>query len=209
MKRNAAKYIWLMLVVCLLGGCASIIDGTTQQVSFNSNPDGANVALDGSVIGKTPVSISIKKKSGQTIVFSKEGYKPVSMQLETRMNSWFWGNIIIGGLIGSTTDAASGAIHEYSPSHYMVTLQQESVTAMEAKAIASDGQKAKDFILVAYKNIVSDLNKGEGQYQDSLLEILKVPKEDQSEAKKKIRALSEAYTNILEFADRVIALYVK
>jgi hypothetical protein len=209
MKKNSTRYFWFLLTASLFGGCASIIDGTTQEVSFNSTPDGATVTLDGRVIGKTPVSISIKKKSGQALVFSKDGYKTVTMQLETRMNSWFWGNIILGGVIGSTTDGISGAINEYSPSQYMITLQQEGVTSLESKTITSDNQKAKEFIMLTYKNIVSDLNKGEGQYQTSLFEILKISKGDQAEARKKIRALSEAYSNIPEFADRVIALYLK
>ncbi len=209
MIKNSTIYILFVLVATLFGGCASIIDGTTQEVSFNSTPEGATVTLDGRVIGKTPVSISIKKKSGQALIFSKEGYKPVTMQLETRMNSWFWGNIVLGGLIGSTTDGISGAINEYSPSQYMITLQQEGVASLESKTITSDNQKTKEFIMLAYKNIVSDLNKGEGQYQSSLLEMLKIPKTDHVEAQKRIRALSEVYSNIPEFADRVIALYLK
>ena len=38
------------------------------------------------------------------------------------MNPWFFGNIVIGGLLGSTTDGVSGAINEFSPDQYFVTL---------------------------------------------------------------------------------------
>ena len=37
-------------------------------------------------------------------------------------NPWFWGNILFGGVFGSTTDGLSGSVHEYSPSQFFITL---------------------------------------------------------------------------------------
>lgn len=209
MNRSVSRL--LSLVVCLVafGGCASLVSGGSQAVTFNSVPDGATVTVNGLVIGKTPITTTIKKKSGQSLVFSKDGYKPITMQLETRMNGWFWGNIVFGGLIGSTTDGLSGAVNEYSPSQYMVSLQPDGSGSLESKTAIEPRQKVKEFILISYKNIQSDLSKGEGEYLSSLLELLKVPREDKAEAVKKLKALSEVYTNILEFADRVTDLSPK
>ncbi len=203
------KISCFILMAGLMSGCASIMSGTSQQLSFQSNPDEATVTVNGRVIGKTPVSTSMKKASGQSLVFEKEGYKPLSMALETRLNSWFWGNIVLGGVVGSTTDGISGAVYEYSPSQYMVTLQPEGTSQMDSKTSLTDRQKAKEFIVVGYKNIVSDLNKGEGQYLSSLLRLLKVAPDQNDQAAKKILALSNVYTDIPEFADRVIELYMK
>lgn len=209
MNRSSWNNLILMFGVFALGGCASIVSGGSQAVTFNSSPDGATVTLNGLAIGKTPITTTIKKKSGQSMVFSKDGYKPITMQLETRMNGWFWGNIVFGGFIGSTTDGLSGAVNEYSPSQYMVSLQPDGSGSMETKTAIEPRQKAREFILIGYKDIVGDLNKGEGQYLNSLLEILKVPEEGKEEAVKKLKALSQVYTNILEFADRVTEMYSK
>lgn len=211
MKQYAIRTAWLLVILGanFLGGCASIIDGSHQEVSFNSNPDDATVTLNGRVLGKTPITISLKKESGQSLVFSKDGYKPYSAQLETRIDGWFWGNIVFGGLIGSTIDSISGAMHEYSPSQYMVNLQQEGAGRLESSTPTDAKQKAKEYIVLGYSNILSDISKGSGQYLASLLEILKIPKEGEAEATKKIHALSDVYSNIPEFADRVIAFYLK
>lgn len=212
MNRSVIRITWLYIILGagILGGCASIIDGSHQEVSFNSNPDGATVNIDGRIIGKTPITAFLKKKAGQSLVFSKDGYKPLTMQLETHMDSWFWGNIVLpGGLFGSTTDGISGAINEYSPSQYMVTLQQEGTGPLESNTATDAKQKAKEYIVLTYKNILSDISNGGGQYLTSLFELLKIPKEGQGEATKKIHALSDAYSNIPEFADRVIELYLK
>jgi hypothetical protein len=54
-----------MFTVTLLAtsACASIIDGSTQVVSFNSNPDAARVIVNGAEIGTTPLSTQVKRKN--------------------------------------------------------------------------------------------------------------------------------------------------
>src|SRR3989338_382530 len=94
----------LLFALVALAGCASIISGRTQEVSFASNPEGVTVTVNGRILGKTPLTINLQRKSEQSLVFSKDGYKTLSMQFETSINGWFWGNILLGGLIGSTTD---------------------------------------------------------------------------------------------------------
>jgi hypothetical protein len=148
----------------------------------------------------------LKKESGQSLIFSKDGYKPVTMRLDTTLDPWFWGDIICGGIYGSTTDGLSGAVHEYSPSQYMVTLQPDGSTAFEGTTSLTEKQKIKDFIVVGYRDIIVDLQKGSGQYLASLLDLLNLPPNQRDETIKRIRALSQAYPNIVEFADHVSEL---
>src|SRR3982750_3493837 len=89
-------------VVLVLTGCASIMSGTSQNLTFTSTPDGATVTAAGRGIGKTPITTRLSKETGQSVTFDKDGYKPITMRLETRMDGWFWGNIVLGGFIGST-----------------------------------------------------------------------------------------------------------
>jgi len=210
MKTNPALNFAFLAMLCgLNSGCASIMSGRSQELSFVSTPDGATVTVSGRVIGKTPITTTLKKEPEQSLVFSKDGYKPISMRLETRLDGWFWGNIVLGGFFGSTTDAATGAVHEYSPNQYIVTLEPAGTNQLEGKPSLSDTQKAKEFIVMGYKDIMEDLHKGKGEYLASLFSVLKIPAEQQPEALKKIRALSEAYTTIPEFADHAIELYLK
>jgi hypothetical protein len=201
-----------LMAVALVGltaGCASIMSGSNQEVTFNSSPDGATVAIDGRVIGKTPITTMLKKKSGQTLTFSKNDYMPLTMQLETQIDGWFWGNIVIGGLFGSTTDGLSGAVNEYSPNQYMVTLQPSGSTSLERNTSLSSDQKIKNFIIVGYNNIMTDLSQGKGNYLASLFDLLHIPSNKRAKAVKKLKALSEVYTSIPEFADHVIKIYSK
>ena len=47
------------LIICT--GCATIISGTSQNITFESSPSGATIFLDGERVGVTPFSTSLKK----------------------------------------------------------------------------------------------------------------------------------------------------
>lgn len=167
------------------------------------------MTINGRPFGNTPLTTQLKRESGQTVTFAKAGYKPVSMKLDTDINGWFWGNIAIGGLLGSSTDGVTGAIHKYSPSQYLIVLEPEGATQLESKTSLSKDQKAKEFIVVGYSNLKNDIAKGKGEYLNSLEELLEIPEEARAEATKKIKSLSEVYSNIADFADKVTELFAK
>ena len=201
--------IVLALPLLLMTGCASIISGRYQQVTFQSNPDGALITVNGRELGKTPMTTPLKRRAAQPLTFSKEGYKDVSMEMDSGLNPWFWGNIVIGGVWGSTTDGLTGAAHKYAPSQYMVTLIPLGTPPLADQTALSEKQEAKQFIVVGYKGIVEDAARGDGAYLTSLLHMLKVPAEQKSDAAKKILALSKEFPDIPEFANRVIDAYLK
>jgi hypothetical protein len=189
-------------------GCATIIDGKHQELTFQSTPDGATVTITGRVIGKTPITTSIRKESNQTVEFKKDGYQPITMRLTTHLDSWFWGNIVLGGLIGSTTDGISGAVHEYSPSQYYVTLQPVNVNSLQFSGDYNRA-KIKDFIVGSYRNLSMDIVAGKGDYLNSLIDLLKIPPEKRQEAIQNMQKIIKQSANILDFSDRVISEYMK
>lgn len=200
-------YLCLFILLFMVNSCATIVSGTTDEVTFNSEPQGVEVTVGGKVIGKTPLTVQLDKKSGQSVEFNLDGYKRQTRALSTKLDGWFWGNIVLGGLIGSTTDGISGSIHEYSPNQYFVTMVADSSNSVNE--IHSEKSKIKQFIIVSYKQIISDLAKGEGEYLDSLVSILKIEEPDRSESIKKIKSLSEVYTTIPEFAEQVANYFLK
>jgi len=108
-----------------LTGCATIFDGDTQLLTFDSVPTGAEVYVDGVLLGVTPMSASVKRKKDATLTLKKEGYVDRVMPMATTMNMTFLGNLVTGGLFGTTTDSATGAINKYEPGQFMVTLQKK------------------------------------------------------------------------------------
>lgn len=186
-----------------LWGCATIISGSTQEVTFQSEPEGATVKVNGRPLGKTPITIQLDKKSDQSLTFELDGYKTISTTLSTSLDPWFWGNIVIGGLIGSTTDGISGAVYQYSPNQYFVSMHPINGFEKPQKA------KAREYIVSGYKNIINELNSTPAEYVTSLLEVLGVKQEDRESAIQNIKKLSEIYQDIPTFAREVSDLFLK
>ena len=107
------------LSVCLLGGCASIIEGTNQQIVVNTNPSGAECGLyrKGIRIGtiaQAPGSTLVDKtKNNIWIVCMKQGYQAATYIDKSGIASGTFGNIVAGGGIGWAIDSATGADNKY------------------------------------------------------------------------------------------------
>lgn len=219
--------MWISAVAAfsiLLGGCSTIMSGTTQEMSFQSSPDDVMVALttrvpgegpefewrgNDRILGKTPLTVQIDKAEGRSVEFTKDGYKPVMMKLTTTLDSWFWGNIVFGGFIGSSTDSMSGASHEYSPSQYFVTLNPVTAISTESATLKSDREKAIEFIIRRYTSLLSDLSKGSGDDLVSLMGLLHIQSGKETDTHTKMRALSTVYTDAAIFAQHLTDLYLK
>ena len=176
-------------------GCASIIDGSSQVVSFNSNPNTARVVVNGSEIGTTPLSTQIKRGNDTVVMFRKDGYADQTITLQTKLNPWFWGNIIFGGFVGSTTDGISGAVREYAPSSYYVTLQETVQPNRMASGIPKDTIAAvRDFVLVNFDSLRAEAQSGRsGEYTRAMNRLL-------FEAEREVLS-STALQSVLEACD--------
>ena len=206
--KSILKYLSLAsagLSVVFLTGCASIISGRQQQVTFTSNPDDAVVAIDGKQIGKTPITAQLDRKgTTQVVTIQKDGYKPTTFQLKSTVNPWFFGNLIFGGLCGSSTDSSTGAINAYSQDMFNVSLNPAGVSSTLPPAT-----EVQSFIIVNYKNIIEELNGKPDQYLKALLILLKVPAGQEADITGKIKNLATDNKDIVTFANKVSDLSAK
>jgi len=107
-----------------LQGCASIVGDSRYPVQVNSAPAGASFEITdkaGQVVhsGNTPSTVTLKSGKGYfsgqtyTLHFKKEGYPDKTIQLNTSVSGWYWGNLLFGGLIGMLiVDPLTGAMYK-------------------------------------------------------------------------------------------------
>jgi hypothetical protein len=195
--------ILFLVAISLASGCASIVSGTDQKLTFNSEPDGATVTVSGRVLGKTPFTVPVDKGKNQSLVFEKEGYKTFTTQLSTTMNAWFFGNIVLGGVIGSTTDGVSGAIHEFSPDQYFVTLTPDTASGVSS----SDVKRVKEIIIAFSSEFRKQLAIGGGELVDVVVSILNVESGVKGSTIDALNQLSLNNDNDLELAEIIIEIY--
>ncbi|MCM3876863.1 MAG: hypothetical protein NEA02_10635 [Thermoanaerobaculia bacterium] len=119
---------FLVTIVVSASGCASVVHGTTQAVPVNSSPVGASVKVNcgKSVVTAntlTPTTVRLKRNAEPcNITLSKEGYEDASLVFLRSVSGWFWGNILIGGVVGMIIDGADGAIYNRSPESASLSL---------------------------------------------------------------------------------------
>ena len=132
------SFLLIVAVTFFISGCASIMSGTTQRVSIDSDPQGATVMIgkkktkDKKTImveaynaGVTPLIVELKRRGSTMVQISKDGYKTQDVQLKRTMNPWVWGDIALTSLLSTSIDTSTGACNEYKPGQYMISLETE------------------------------------------------------------------------------------
>lgn len=74
MKMHRRLINTLLLIAPMLAlGCATLVVGDKQSLTFDSQPAGAQIIMNGTAMGVTPATITIKKSDYQnaTVIFKR------------------------------------------------------------------------------------------------------------------------------------------
>jgi len=147
MKRPSIAGLGVGMALVVLGllatGCASILKGSDQKVSFNSEPSDAKVVITDVrqakevLVGSTPFTTTLKrgagyfKKAKYNVTFEKPGYQTEAIVLEGTPGGWYiGGNLLFGGGMGwLIVDPATGAMWTLEPADMSVTLKKTTALA--------------------------------------------------------------------------------
>lgn len=153
----------------MLAGCSSVVEGTSQTLTFETNPPGATCVLErnGVAIGNvtTPSGIVVQKtKHNILVTCTKPGYQEAKATLKSEVAGATFGNIILGGGIGWAIDSASGADNKYQ-TITTLTLLPEAATPVAEKANANER-------LAVVQKLYDDKAITEAEYKDRRQKIL-------------------------------------
>jgi hypothetical protein len=121
------RAIQIMILGCmamLSTGCASIVSKGKYPVSIITEPAAAKIEIKDQhgvvrFAGTSPATAILDAGNGYftraryTVTASKDGYNPATMPLQNSIDGWYWGNILVGGLVGLLlVDPITGAMFE-------------------------------------------------------------------------------------------------
>jgi len=114
------------IAACVLStSCATLLKGGHQRVSFDSNPAGASVVINGQWEGSTPVQSRLKTNDSYTIEFRKEGYRTESVRLRRVLGvGWVIADVFFG-VWPAVVDGITGDWYSLDRSRVRVELQRE------------------------------------------------------------------------------------
>jgi hypothetical protein len=119
-----------------LSGCASIVSDNDWNTYLQTDPEKAHCQLNGRDFSRTvdtPSNITLPSSAAPlTVTCQADGYKPEAQTLDTSIDGWIFGNVLIGGLIGVAVDAVRDAGEKYPP-QMTVVLEPNSFPTAEVR----------------------------------------------------------------------------
>jgi len=128
------------VVMFLMTSCATIFTGTKDRITFNSNPSGATIYIDGVEQCKTPCTMNVKRSIDDTDVeYKLDGYETRLITLSKEFN--VVSVINLGNLFGWGIDALTGSVMKYDRKTYDITLDDKKTSMITPTRINIDTQK--------------------------------------------------------------------
>lgn len=143
---SAARLLLPALAIGLAGGCASVIDGTTQVVTVETYLHGSQAVANCKLTNSkgvwhvtTPGTTSVQRAYGDlTVDCAAAGLAPVSQPVASSTKALVFGNILLGGVVGAVIDVANGSAYDY-PSPINVAFSDVAPSARQkAHAVQPD-----------------------------------------------------------------------
>jgi len=136
MKISKSSLFASLLAVLFASGCATLFQGTNEEIMVASDPPGALVTINDGHQGTTPYSMRINRDDDLQIHVSKPGYSSSDIS-DTSHIEWGYlvSDIFFTGLIGLGVDGIDGAMFYHNQS--MVTAHLDPVVPSPAQSDAA------------------------------------------------------------------------
>ena len=128
------KKVVLMMIIgttFIFTSCATILSGTSDEIRFDSDPEGASIMLDGLKLGKTPATVTIKRPGfgNKEITLKLDGYEDRSFMLQKEFNTMAICNL--ASWPGWVIDILTGSVMKYSKKNYDLDLNPKAFNLNE------------------------------------------------------------------------------
>lgn len=107
------KIALVAVMAALSSGCASVMTAETQSINVTTmNGQSAEVTVDDKTITAPGMVVVLRDGKDKTVKTTTDGCIE-STPIDKSITPVFFGNIFIGGLLGSTTDGVTGKMWDY------------------------------------------------------------------------------------------------
>jgi hypothetical protein len=130
-----ALLVFLAFIILFNSGCATIFGHSHYSVVIKSNPPAATITItnrEGMEVfkGAAPAVVDLKSSMGYfsraiyQVKFHLDGYQDKTISIESRLNGWYIGNIVLGGVLGMLIiDPLTGAMYKIDEKNIETDLQ--------------------------------------------------------------------------------------
>lgn len=119
--------VGFVISVFFFSSCASIFSGSTDDVMIKSEPDKAEIYINGTYKGTTPLKVELKRGKSHHIEIKAKDYEPYILLTDKSFNGMVCVNILcapIGTIVGLIIDFATGSAWNISPDKITAKLKK-------------------------------------------------------------------------------------
>lgn len=158
------RVVFTSLLSLALCGCATVINGTSQDFQIDSKPTGATVTLSNGQNCVAPCTISLKRRNDLRAGYELVGYKNETVYIQSRTGGAGAGNLLMGGIIGGVVDASNGSMNSLYPRPLFVQMVAEGATE-EALLLDKKGEVIST-VMAHNAKVKADVEKGLAEQAD-------------------------------------------
>lgn len=107
MRTKTLSLVLICLFLC--PSCATLFKGNSSKLDLSSDPQGADVYVNGNPMGKTPVKIKLESKGTYSLEFRKDGFATKTFNIQNHIGAGWVILDILTGLLPVIVDAATGS----------------------------------------------------------------------------------------------------
>jgi len=122
------KILNIFMIVALAlsaTGCATLLKGDMERVYFSSNPDSAEVYVNDTYKGTTPLQLNLPSKGIYNIEFRKDGYRSKTVVIDNKIGEGWILLDALTGLVPVLVDAVTGNWIQLSTNNVNAVLDQQ------------------------------------------------------------------------------------
>lgn len=103
-----SKSILLLPVAAFTVGCATLFSSGTVPVAMQSDTPGAEVWINGTLRGKTPMTLELDNTKPVSVTFKQQGRQDQTVDIPTKVRGGLVVLDVLGGLLPVIIDASTG-----------------------------------------------------------------------------------------------------
>lgn len=123
---------FLLALAMGLGGCATLIHGSSQSVRVESDSSGARVEVDGRPVGETPTTVQLERNQNHRVRVFREGQEPHTVRTQQGRSIWAAVNLLNLIVPGVLVDLSTGAFYSVSPDPIQATFDASTSPAADS-----------------------------------------------------------------------------
>lgn len=163
-KQFIISAAFLITLSTINQGCATIASSSTYPVRIRTEPKNAGISITNKkgveiYKGNSPATVSLKAGAGfftraeYQVKITAPGYDERIVPITFKLDGWYWGNLLIGGLLGMLIiDPATGAMWKIADPAINETLVKSSpggttVSTLQVIDVAEIPDQYKDKLI--------------------------------------------------------------